>query len=76
MNGACTVCCGFPITEEEVEELQYKCGEAVAHKPEEGSHPKRGRDESKHSEVFPVERRIRRERERESMIIGEVSILE
>ena len=47
-----------------VEELQYKCGDAAAYKPEEGSHPKRGRDESNHSEVFPVERRIRRERER------------
>ena len=61
MNSACTVCCGFPITEEEVEELQYRCGDAVAHKPEEGSHPMRGSDESKHSEVFLVERRIRRE---------------
>ena len=68
--------CGCPITKEEVEELQYKCGDAAAHKLEEGSHPMRGRDESKHSEVFLVERRIRRERERESMIIGEVSILE
>ena len=63
MNSACTVCCGFPITEEEVEDLHYKCGFAAAHNPEEGSHPKRGRDESKHSEVFLVERRIRRERE-------------
>ena len=76
MIGACTVYCGCPITEEEVEELQYKCGDDAAHKPEEGSHPKRGRDESKHSEVFLVERRIRRERDRESMIIGKVSILE
>ena len=76
MIGACTVFCGCPITEEEVEELQYKCGDAAAHKPKEGSHPKRGRDESKHSEVFLVERRIRRERERESIIIGEVSISE
>ena len=64
MIGACTVCCGCPITMEEVEELQYKCGDAAAHKPEEGSHPKRGRDEPKHSEVFLVERRILRERER------------
>ena len=76
MIGACTVCCGCLITEEEVEELQYKCGDAAAYKSEEGSHRKSGRDESKHSEVFLVERRIRRERERESMIIGEVSILE
>ena len=61
---------------QEVEELQYKCGDAAAHKPEVGSHPKGGRIESKHSELFLEERRIRRERERESMIIGEVSILE
>ena len=68
------VCCGCPRTEEEVEELQYKCGDAATHKPEEGSHPKRGRDESKDSEAFLVERRIRRERE--LVIIGEVSSLE
>ena len=74
MIGACTVCCGCPITNEEVEELQYKCGDAATHKPKKGSHPKRGRDESKDSEAFLVERRIRRERE--LVIIGEVSSLE
>ena len=68
------VCCGCPITEEEVEELQYKCGDAAAHKPKEGSHLKRGSDQSKDSEAFPVERRIRRERE--SVIIRKVSNLE
>ena len=57
------MCCGCLITEEEVEELQYKCGDAAAYKSEEGSHRKSGRDESKHSEVFLVERRIRGERE-------------
>ena len=62
MIGACTVCCRCLIAEEGVEELQYKCGDAAAHKPEEGSHPKRGRDEPKQFEVFLVERRIRRER--------------
>ena len=68
------VCCRCPITEEEVEELQYKCGDVAAHKPKEGSHLKRGSDESKDSEAFPVERRIRRERE--SVIIRKVSNLE
>ena len=36
--------CGYLKTEDEVEELQYWCGDATSHWPEEEGHPRRGRD--------------------------------
>ena len=40
------VICGCLRTEDEVEELQYWCGDAMGHGPELKGHPRRGRDES------------------------------
>ena len=46
------------MTEDEVEELQYWCRNAMGHGPEEEGHPRRGRDESKYTEAFQVGMRI------------------
>ena len=44
--------CGCPRTEDEVEELQHWCGNAIGHGLEEEGHPRGGRDESKYYEAI------------------------
>ena len=63
------VVCGCPRTKDGSKELQYDCGDVTVHGPEEERRPRKGGDESKYSNGF-------QERERESMVIGEVFGLE
>ena len=44
--------CGCLRTEDEVEELQHWCGNAIGHRLEEEGHPRGGRDESKYYEAI------------------------
>ena len=51
--------------------MQYDCGDVTIHKPDEERRLRKGGDESKYSKGFQVG-----ERERERVVIGEVSGLE
>ena len=66
--------CGCSMTEDGFEELQYDCGDVTVHELEKERCSSKGGDESKHSKGFQVGARVWRERE--SVVIGEVSSLE
>ena len=66
--------CGCSGTEDGSEELQYDYGDVTVHGPEEKRRPRKGGDESKYSKGFQVGAKVWRERE--SVVIREVSDLE